>query len=192
VSGADDVGSQKRDLRALVRAARDALPAETREALGARVAERLFSVPGFVDAGTVLAFSSFGSEVPTAPILDRLHRQGRRVALPRVRAEAMEARGYRPGDPMTVARFGALEPVEGERLAPEEFDAVIVPGLAFDRQGFRVGYGGGHFDRFLERVRADALTVGICFAIQLVDRIPTEAHDIAVRWVVTDEEAIRT
>jgi 5-formyltetrahydrofolate cyclo-ligase len=178
VSGADDVGSQKRDLRALVRAARDALPAETREALGARVAERLFSVPGFVDAGTVLAFSSFGSEVPTAPILDRLHRQGRRVALPRVRAEAMEARGYRPGDPMTVARFGALEPVEGERLAPEEFDAVIVPGLAFDR--------------FLERVRADALTVGICFAIQLVDRIPTEAHDIAVRWVVTDEEAIRT
>jgi len=190
--GVDDIGSEKRELRARVRAARDGLPAKMREALGALVIQKLFSVPGFVDAQTVLVFSSFGSEVPTAPILDRLHRENRRVALPRVRGDAMEARSYRPGDPTVVASFGAMEPVDGVQMAPGDLDAVIVPGLAFDRRGFRVGYGGGHFDRFLERVRGDALTVGICFAVQLVDRVPTEPHDLPVRWVVTDREAIRT
>jgi len=192
VNSSDDPRRVKRELCARVRAARDAIPAEQREVLGAKIAERLFAVPGFARAGTVLAFSSFGSEVPTRPILDRVHGDGRRVVLPRVLGDVMEARTYRPGDPMAAATFGALEPADGEQVPPRDVDAVVVPGLAFDRRGFRVGYGGGHFDRFLEQLRPDALTVGVCFGIQLVDRVPTEPHDLPVDWVVTEGEAIRT
>ena len=118
MNSSDDPRRVKRELRARVRAARDAIPAEQREVLGAKIAERLFAVPGFARAGTVLAFSSFGSEVPTRPILDRVHGDGRRVVLPRVLGDVMEARTYRPGDPMAAATFGALEPADGEQVPP--------------------------------------------------------------------------
>lgn len=188
----DDPRAAKRELRKSVRALRDALPAKERIRLGERVAERLFAVPRFARAHTVMTFCSFGSEVPTEAIIRRLAGEGRRVGLPLVLGIDMEARSYVPGDPMRAATFGALEPAAGARIPEEEFDAVVVPGLAFDRRGFRTGYGGGHFDRFLSRIRGDALTVGICFGVQLVDELPVEPHDVPVHWVVTESEAIRT
>ena len=181
----------KRELRARARALRDAVPEEERRTMGRAVEARLFSLPELARAGTVLVFSSFGSEVPTAGIVARLLREGHRVALPRLAGGEIEARAFRPGDPMVRARFGALEPAAGEVVPPEELDVVVVPGLAFDRQGYRVGYGGGYFDRFLRRTRPDALRVGICFHLQLVDEVPHGEGDVPVDAVVTDRELVR-
>ncbi|HXF36758.1 MAG TPA: 5-formyltetrahydrofolate cyclo-ligase, partial [Actinomycetota bacterium] len=89
------------------------------------------------------------------------------------------------------AAYGALEPAGGEVLSPQELDAVVVPGLAFDRRGYRVGYGGGFFDRFLPRTRPDAFRVGICFHLQLVEEVPHGAGDEPVDAVVTEREVIR-
>jgi 5-formyltetrahydrofolate cyclo-ligase len=191
VTGPGALRAAKRELRARVRALRDAIPEEERRTMGRALEARLFSLPELARAGTVLVFSSFGSEVPTAGIVERLARQGRRVALPRVAGGEIEARTYRPGDPLVRAPFGALEPAGGEVVPPEDLDVAIVPGLAFCRHGYRVGYGGGYFDRFLPRTRPDALRVGICFHVQLVEEVPHGPGDVPVDAVVTDREVVR-
>ena len=82
----------------------------------------------------------------------------------------------------------ALVVVPGD-VDPERLDVVVVPGLAFTHEGERLGQGGGHFDRFLTRVRSDCLRIGVAFHEQLVDRLPTEHHDVAVDRVITDRGA---
>jgi len=183
----DDLKRRKRALRREVRARRDALPPEERERLGQAVARNLLTLPEVRQASTVMAFSSFGSEVDTRPIIEQLARDGRRVVLPRVEGRTIVPVGYRSGDPVKPSSFGALEPAGGDPVRPEEIDVVIVPGLAFDRRGHRVGYGGGFYDRFLGRLRPDALTVGICFSVQVVDEVPNGRGDRPVDLVVTEE-----
>ena len=151
------------------------------------VARKVLALPAVVDARTVMAFSSFGSEVDTGPIIERLERDGRRVALPRMEGRIIVAVAYRSGDPVKPSSYGALEPAGGEKVAPQEIDVVIVPGLAFDRSGHRVGYGRGFYDRFLGALRPDALTVGICFSVQLVDEVPHGRGDRPVDVVVTED-----
>ncbi len=182
-----DIKRRKRMLRREVRARRDALLPEERERLGQAVARNLLALPPVADASTVMAFSSFGSEVDTGPIIEQLARDGRRVVLPRVEDRTIVPVTYRSGDPVKPSSFGALEPAGGERVLPEDIDVVVVPGLAFDRSGHRVGYGGGFYDRFLGRLRPGALTVGICFSVQLVDEVPHGRGDRPVDLVVTEE-----
>lgn len=150
------------------------------------VAANVLALPAVADATTVMAFSSFGSEVDTGPIIERLERDGRRVALPRVEGRDIVAVSYRSDDRVRPTSFGAIEPAGGEKLAPGEIDVVIVPGLAFDRSGHRVGYGRGFYDRFLDTLRPDALTVGICFSVQLVDEVPHGQGDRPVDLVMTE------
>jgi len=80
-----------------------------------------------------------------------------------------------------------LSLIDSGIASPEDIDVAVVPGLAFDRRGHRVGYGGGFYDRFLGRLRPDALTVGICFSVQLVDEVPHGRGDRPVDLVVTEE-----
>jgi 5-formyltetrahydrofolate cyclo-ligase len=181
-----DLKRQKRALRREARARRDGLSPGERERMSDEVAENVMALPAVADATTVMAFSSFGSEVDTSPIIERLERDGRRVALPRVEGRDIVAVAYRSGDRVSPTSFGALEPAGGERVAPEEIDVVIVPGLAFDRSGNRVGYGRGFYDRFLAAVRPHALTVGICFSVQLMDEVPQGRDDRRVDLVVTE------
>jgi 5-formyltetrahydrofolate cyclo-ligase len=183
----DDLKRRKRVLRREVRARRDAMPPEERERLGQAVARNLLALPEVRQASTVMAFSSFGSEVDSGPIIEQLARDGRRVVLPRVEGRTIVPVGYRSGDPVKPSSFGALEPAAGEPVGPEEIDVVVVPGLAFDRRGHRVGYGGGFYDRFLGRLRPDALTVGICFSVQVVDEVPHGRGDRPVDLVVTEQ-----
>ena len=93
---------------------------------------------------------------------------------------------------MTETTFGAREPAAGEMVHPAEIDVVATPAVAFDRAGRRVGYGGGFYDRFFPRTRADALRVGVGFGVQLLDEpLPGGAFDLRVDVVVTESETVR-
>ncbi|HEX5950422.1 MAG TPA: 5-formyltetrahydrofolate cyclo-ligase, partial [Actinomycetota bacterium] len=116
--------------------------------------------------------------------------RGVRLALPRIRQGEIAPVAYRPGDPVDRAAFGALEPSAGEELDPPEVDVVVTPGVAFDRQGFRVGYGGGFYDRFFRRTRGDAFRVAIGFALEVVALVPRGPADEPVDAVVTEDEVI--
>lgn len=182
----------KRRIRREVLEARDAIPAERRERLGALVAERFLALPELQGAGVVMAFWSFGSELPTRPLLEALVAEGITVALPRIDAGDLQARTWRPGEPMTGTRFGALEPAAGAVLEPVDVDVVAVPAVAFDRVGGRVGYGGGFYDRFLPRTRPDAARVGVGFGVQLVsEALPSAPFDERVDVVLTETEIVR-
>ncbi len=181
-----DVKRRKRQLRKHARALRDALSPGERERMSDEVAQHVTALPAIRDAATVMVFSSFGSEVDTGTIIERLERNGRRVVLPRVEGGIIVPVAYRSGDELTGSSFGALEPARGEEVPAEEIDVVIVPGLAFDRSGHRVGYGRGYYDRFLGTLGPDARSVGICFSAQLVDEVPHGRGDLAVDLVVTE------
>jgi 5-formyltetrahydrofolate cyclo-ligase len=182
----------KRRVRAEVLALRDAIPEERRERLGQEITGRFLSLPELAGARTVMAFWSFGSEVATEGLLRGLHDRDLRLALPRIQEGDLEPRTYAPGDPVAMTSFGAGEPVGGEALAPVEVDLVITPGVAFDRRGGRVGYGGGYYDRFFRRARTDAHRAAICFGVQLIDEpLPAGPFDLPVDLVVTESEIVR-
>jgi 5-formyltetrahydrofolate cyclo-ligase len=187
-----DLKRAKRDVRREVLAARDALSAHDRIAQSAAILDRLLALPEIGGARVVLAFSSFGSEVDTAPLIEALDAGGVIVTLPVVVGSDIEARAFRPGDPTRVTHFGALEPMGGDAIDPLAVDVVIVPAVAFDRGGRRVGYGGGFYDRFLPRTRPGAPRVGIALSVQVVETpLPAGAFDLRVDAVVTSDEVIR-
>ncbi|MDP9330783.1 MAG: 5-formyltetrahydrofolate cyclo-ligase [Actinomycetota bacterium] len=186
-----ELKKRKRDVRKRVLALRDAIAPEERERLSRLVAERFLRLVEVTEAQTVLAFWSFGSEVSTMPLMDALHERGIRITLPRIVGADIELRVWVPGDEMTATAFGALEPANGEAVLPSEIDVVATPGVAFDRTGRRVGYGGGFYDRLIPRLRPEASTVGFAFGVQLLDEdLPGGSFDLRVDTVVTESETV--
>ncbi len=180
----------KRRTRRAVLEDRDALPADVREERGERVVERFLELPEVRGAKTVMLFSHFGSEVPTASLIRRLHERGVVVALPRIEDGHLVPVAYVPGDPTSTTFFGAQEPVDGAPIDPASIDVVAVPGVAFDRGGRRIGYGGGYYDRFLRGL--PAFTAALVFGLQVMDEVlPAGRFDLPVAAIVTEDETIR-
>jgi 5-formyltetrahydrofolate cyclo-ligase len=168
------------------------VPTADRERLGALAIDRLLDLPEVREARRVMVFWSFGSEIDTAGLIEALPARGAAVALPRIEGRDLVPIAYAPGDPTSPTTFGAREPSRGERLDPATLDVVVVPALAFDRGGRRVGYGGGYFDRFLADAAPAAFKVGLGFSVQLVDGpLPSGASDVRLDAVVTDREVVR-
>jgi 5-formyltetrahydrofolate cyclo-ligase len=181
---------EKRRVRRRVLALRDAMPVERRAVAGDAIADRFLALPEVVRAGSVMLFWSFGSEVPTAGLVERLHDRGVLVALPRIEGADVVPVAYAPGDPTRATPFGAREPAGGEALEPERLEVVAVPGVAFDRRGRRIGYGGGFYDRFLRTT--PAVRIGLAFALQVLDEdLPAGHMDLPVAVIVTEAETIR-
>lgn len=181
----------KRALRREVLARRDALDPRERAKMSEAVVSRVLEIPELAGAAAVMAFWSFGSEVDTAPLLDRLQAEGRVVALPRIEAAGIVPVTYRSGETVRSTSFGAREPADGRALAADELDLVLVPGVAFDRSGGRVGYGGGYYDRLIGRLRTGVPTIGLAFSLQLVPAVPAGGMDRPIEAVVTEREVIR-
>lgn len=146
--------------------------------LWSKVAE----LPEYRAAGTVMAFVGAKGEPDTDPLFARLAADGKRLLLPRVDGHTLVI-----GDglaPRVTSSFGISEP-QGPTIDPSEVQLVLVPGLAFAADGARLGYGGGYYDRFLALLDEQVPTVGVCFNEQLVDALPTDAHDVRVHRVVS-------
>lgn len=189
-----DLKRAKREVRRRVLAAREAMPAPDRALRSCAVAELTLALPEVIRARTLMAFWSFGSELDTAPLLTGLHDRGVALVLPRIVDGELEPRSYRPGDAMTATTFGAFEPAQGAPIDPREIDVIAVPAVAFDREGSRVGYGGGFYDRFLSRTRSDAVRIGIAFGCQLLppgESLPSAGFDLRVDIVVTETGVLR-
>jgi 5-formyltetrahydrofolate cyclo-ligase len=178
-------------LKAAVRrdalARREALPAEARQAAGLAVAGRGLPVavgPGILVSG----FSPVKSEISPLPLLRRLADAGASLALPVIagRGQPLTMRSWSFGAPLVSGVWGIREPAAD---APEVFpDILIVPLLAFDRHGYRLGYGGGYYDRTLARLRAmkPVIAIGIAFAAQQIDRVPITPRDERLDLVLTE------
>jgi 5-formyltetrahydrofolate cyclo-ligase len=187
-----DLKRAKRAVRRRVLEARDGIEAAAREAMAVEVTDRFLALPEVRDARTVMAFSSFGSELSTAPLIGALSARDVLIGLPKIDGDALEVRAFRPGDPTTVTPFGALEPADGAPIDPQAIDVVVTPAVAYDRMGRRVGYGGGFYDRFLLRTRPDTVRIGIGASVQLIEEdLPAGAFDLRVHLIVMPDEIVR-
>ena len=178
----------KAELRRLVLGIRRAIDAETRRRAGESLA-RSFSPnhPILAAARVVAGYLALPDELPPEPLMTRLHEEGRIVASPFWDAESRmyRFRRWRPDAVLGEGPMHVLEPLQGEIVEDRDIDAVLVPGIAFDRHGHRLGFGGGWYDRMLVRCRPDALFCAIAFKEQIVPEVPAEPHDIRVHWIAT-------
>ncbi len=174
-----------------MRRIRRAIPAQERKDRSTLVTRLLSSLPEIRSAAGVLAFSSFGSEVETAELLGLLEESGVPVFLPFLTGGEMFVAEHRRGERLVETTYGPREPFSRRAGAPEGIGAAVVPGLAFDRRGGRLGYGGGHYDRFLRQLPAAANLIGVGFSEQVVVEVPLAETDVLLDLVVTDGEVIR-
>jgi len=186
----------KRRLRAAIRAEIAALDPEHRHAQEKDLTDRFPALPGWTGAETVLLYvSAFPEEVRTAAFWAWAYEAGKQVICPRVDRAARRLRLYRVQDPLSELSPGTLgipEPSDNlPEVAPESIDWVLVPGLAFDEQGYRLGRGAGHYDRLMPQLRTDSVCWAVCLSCQLVPGLPIEPHDMPLDGVCTPDRIIR-
>lgn len=190
-----DASARKAELRRRFAAWRAALPAEAVRERSARIAARLAGVERLGAAREILLYMPVRGEADCSLLLPDLWARGVRTLLPRCRAEPGQVSLHcvtcleelRPG------RFGIPEPDPDRCQAMDEAapDVILVPGLAFDRQGRRLGFGGGYYDRLLARPTLRvALTIGLTYRDSLLDELPAEPWDRPVRAVCSEEELV--
>lgn len=185
------IADAKAALRREALARRDGLPPDIRAAAAQAIAERPF--PCAVAAGAIVSgFMPLKSEINPMPLMRRLADAGAQLALPAVagRGKPLTMRAFAFGEPLVAGVWGIREPGPDAR---EVFpDIVIVPLLAFDRAGRRLGYGAGYYDMTIAglRARKPVIAVGIAFAAQEIPRVPTTARDAALDLVLTEHEVI--
>jgi 5-formyltetrahydrofolate cyclo-ligase len=183
--------AEKERVRREAAARRDALPPDARMAGAEAIAARPFPVavePGIFVSG----FMPLKSEISPLPLMQRLASDGAKLALPRIvgRGSPLSMRAWEVGAPLDRGQWGIREPKPG---APEvEPDILLVPLLAFDRAGYRIGYGAGYYDMTIARLRArkNVTAVGVAFSAQEVADIPKTPHDERLDLVLTEREVI--
>ncbi len=183
------VTAEKAALRRRILAQLAGLSPAERERSDAMLFERFLQLPQVQDSRRLLLFLGVpGREPDTARLLPRLLASGYQFALPRMLPEhGMEFRRYDPDRPLVQARFGIREPGEDCPLVPKDWgEVILVPGAAFDREGCRLGFGGGYYDRWLPGF--PGFRVGLCREAALQDRLPREPHDCRVDRVLTEKE----
>ena len=179
----------KSTLRAAVMQARDALPLAVRHDGSRRIAARILALDDYAHARSLLLTLPFRSEWDAALIARAALAAGKRVIVPRVDAPARTLALHRVealASDIVAGYRGIPEPRPSLGLAPpDEVDLALVPGVAFDASGARLGYGGGYYDRLLPMLRAGVPRIAGAFDEQIVDAVPTAAHDLAVDLIAT-------
>lgn len=178
----------KAELRKRIAAVRRALPRDARAERSRAVAERLLALDALRAPGHVLAYWPMRGEVDPRPAFDALRARGATLALPRMDwgADALALHAHDPSVPLEESGMGFLQPpADAPRIAPAAIDAVLVPAVAADDRGYRIGLGKGFYDRLLPTLEG-AFSVALLFDFQLVAEVPEEPHDARVHHVVTD------
>ncbi|MGK5510023.1 5-formyltetrahydrofolate cyclo-ligase [Brevibacillus formosus] len=186
-----DQKTNKKQLRSHILERRKSMSAKEREQLSREVCEHLLSHERLADAKTIMAFHPFGDELDILPFLHEAKKRGQDIWLPLTNVAERRLIPYRYTGPHMLKQgvYGIWEP--DPALAEEadvlHLDAIIVPGVAFDNKGGRMGYGGGYYDRFLATLKKLPFLVGVGFSIQVVEHVPLESHDVLLDAVVTEK-----
>ncbi len=180
----------KNEMRVSIKGMRKNLDKDTKNILDKGVFENLLKCEGILNADTVLLYRSTDIEVGTERIIDYCLENGIKVALPRCfSGHKMKFYYYDKNTSLEKSKFGIYEPYEDEKNEVLEIHntVCIVPALAFDHEGYRLGYGGGFYDRFLAS-HEDIVTIGICYSMNIVENLVRNEFDRKVLYVVTENK----
>jgi 5-formyltetrahydrofolate cyclo-ligase len=157
-------------------------------AASARICDHLQRWPQWNKAGVILGFMALGSEPDILPALRQAFDRGAKIAFPIVDGNAIRVGVVTSlsDEHFTVDLMGVKIPSAWTPIDADTIDVVLVPGIAFDKEGGRLGRGGGYYDRFLARIGSSAQTVGVTDARRIVQSVPMEPHDYRIKWLVSD------
>ena len=177
--------TSKDEIRRMMRERRKALTSEERTAASEFICAKLVTLNLHTPIAVYLASPQ---EIDLSPFIRKMLESGGKVVAPRWNGETYELAVLRGLDEAHLRKgpMGILEPAEAEIVSPKEVEVWLVPGLAFTRDGKRLGYGGGWYDRLLAEALKDSLKLGIAHAFQVVDDLPSELHDIRLTGVIDD------
>ena len=192
-----NIQARKQALRQRIIAARDELTPTLQAGLSREIVRQLCDLAAYRTARTVLGYLNFGSELQSELWVRQAMADGKRVLLPRVNKDGKHLELYEVKDldnNVVPGAYGIREPMP-ERCrhfeALGEIDLILLPGVAFDRTGGRLGYGGGFFDKLLAHLPRRPVLIAGAFALQVIDAVPQESTDHRVDWLVTEHETIR-
>ncbi|WOV88850.1 5-formyltetrahydrofolate cyclo-ligase [Sporosarcina oncorhynchi] len=156
------------------------------------VMKRLVASKLFQEAGTIAVTISRFPEVDTRLLIEHAWQTGKRVVVPKCIASTreMDFRAITSFDDLETVYMDLLEPIEERTssIKKDEIDLQLVPGVVFSEKGFRIGFGGGYYDRYLEGYNGECIS--LAFEVQLIDDVPVEPHDIPVDWIITENRSI--
>ena len=173
----------KTELRREIRARKRAMTEAEIEERSARLAQLFFASGAYQNAKTIYGYLPYNQEVRTVPMLERALKDGKKVAVPKVYGEEMKFLYLDDLNAVAKGYAGIPEPIADEPVAHDETALVLMPGLAFDPQGHRIGYGGGFYDKFLA-AEPNHPTLALCYEFQMLPRLDVEDHDIPVDTVL--------
>ncbi len=196
-----EIRIKKEEIRKMALQRRNEEPLSEREKKSQKIKERLFSLLEFQKAETILFYLNKEEEVKTMEAIREARKMGKRVAVPFLNKREIIPSILEDEKKLVKGKFGILEPsnviLRHDRgiclplIKVEDIDMVIVPGAAFDREGNRIGFGAGYYDRFLRRLSSEVPKIGLAFSFQILnDELPHTENDISVDKVITEEEII--
>lgn len=193
-----DMRKMKDCIRNEILLRRDSLSEDEILSKSGSIFSKLVSSEKFENSRFIMVYSDFRKEVSTRCFIEECIASGKRVALPLVYNDGPQSRGLWACEiadmekELEVGKYGILEPKKQEAkiVNPLLLDMVIVPGVVFGLNRFRIGYGAGYYDRFLCNVSKACLKVGVAFEIQVVESVPAEEHDIPLDMIITEERII--
>jgi 5-formyltetrahydrofolate cyclo-ligase len=186
----------KPGIRKRILALREQLAPEKRAAYSASISTGIVRLENYRRAGVVLGYMNFGAEFISEIWIRRVLTDGKKLALPRVNHHTNQLDLYWVDDPenqLAAGLWGIREPIveRCERLVElNEVEFALLPGVAFARNGSRLGYGGGYYDKLLGRMTHQPALAAAAFALQIVEKIPQEKTDMKVGWIITEQETI--
>lgn len=186
----------KKIIRRDILSKRAALGNDGNISLSRKIFKTLIDTEYYTNANTIMCYISFGSEINTHEFIKNCIKDGKRIVVPVTFHEPREIK------PSQILSFDELEPGYFNILTPKkefiryidpkEIDLIIVPGAVFDRNGYRIGFGGGYYDRFLgTKIDNKANKVSLAFDLQIIDQVPREEHDVPVDIIITEKEIIK-
>jgi len=170
---------------------------DNKDELSQKICGTFMALPEFASARTVLFYLDVRSEVRTRHALPAALQSDKRIVVPYCVENELELFLLENMDELAVGMYKILEPrkelrdLPGKRIAPDELDLIMVPGVAFDRRGARMGHGFGYYDRLLQHARAETPLVALAFECQLFEEIPTQAHDVFMDKIITEQATYR-
>lgn len=182
---------QKNELRKLFLKKRDALSEIEIKTKSKQILNRIFEMKEFEQAQTVFAYMSINSEVDMSELIRRCWELNKIVCMPKTITKTKEMHFYaiKSFENLRKSNYGIMEPYEGEIITPDDKTMVVVPGVAFDYNMARIGYGGGYYDRFLAKYSPMA-KIGVCFLSQMADKLEIDANDVCVDKIITESHII--
>ena len=182
----------KKTLRKIMIEKRDML-SEEKEIFDNKIKNKLLNIELYKKSKNIFVYIGFGSEINTKEIINCFFYDNKNVYVPKTNIETKEMNAVKINsfENLVENRYGILEPNNDEIiLNKDNIDLIILPGVAFDYNGGRVGYGGGYYDRYLESINKDISKVALIYDFQLLDKVPCEDHDIRADYIITEKRFI--